>query len=286
MAREERADKQRQHDVVRSHGRTIGRDLIDLLGLELDGGGEVVRHAVGIVLEHVGELAERLALGKALHVAREPLQTGRERIRQVHGGGEGILRLAEGGLIAAERILQAGELLSSRAEDGAELAQIFARVRGHLVEGTVHAVVRAEDGHAQVLADPADLAVELLDGFLPVGALLDLLAQVGDAVDGGLQGAAHLGELVEDGVCGQLLELFLLGGELLIDLVKPARQKLVPLRRVAERLVDGLLHAVELLVDAVKRINHLRQLRVFGQELRGRARWCSGRTGGRCRRRR
>ena len=45
----------------------------------------------------------------------------------------------------------------------------------------------------------------------------------------------------------------------------------MPLRRVAERLVDGLLHAVELLVDAVERINHLRQLRVFWQELRGRA---------------
>ena len=85
------------------------------------------------------------------------------------------------------------------------------------------------------------------------------------------RGAAHLGELVEDGVCGQLLELFLLGGELLIDLVSPPVRNFVPLRRVAERLVDGLLHAVELLVDAVKRINHLRQLRVFGQELRGRA---------------
>ena len=82
------AYEQRQHHVIRRHGGAVVPDLIDDMRVHLHGGGQILRHAVGVALH---QLHESLKGGAVRHAADVRLHIGQitgDTLRQRSAGGK------------------------------------------------------------------------------------------------------------------------------------------------------------------------------------------------------
>ena len=227
--RQQRAHEQRQHDVVGGHGGAVITDLIGDLGVQLYGGGQIVRQSVRIVFQHIRKFPEGRAVGDAAHV--------RLHVRQIAGHGVGQcgarrqrgLGLLHGGGIAVQRTGQAVQLTGAAAQQLLHGAQggkgSVVLLVNKIVDILVALQSRRPDGLAGLRQPVQQLVLDVQitgvgDGVPQIGELFDgsvdlirqirrlhrQILQAGDHVvdlphelllqQGGILGSAPLAQLI------------------------------------------------------------------------------------------
>ena len=99
---QERADKQRQHYVVRSHCRAVILYLVYDHRVQFDRGREIIGETVGVVFEYLNQLVEGLAAGEAPNVVGYLLEIYPHSVRQRDGIRKRTLHAADGVAVAAD----------------------------------------------------------------------------------------------------------------------------------------------------------------------------------------